>query len=219
MQPPLPPGPCPGAGLDQAVGRQHLQNVVPARPLAAGRQALGPESVELQIPPQQPRQPTGAPLPRPMQPHLRKPQPHHRGVVRRGFAAIFGEQGERPDAAGAGVEHLDRLAPRFRLRRVDPAQIINVPLHHSAIVETLVLDDVPIEVCLAVLPSFDSSQEHDDGFNHKGASLGIGVKPSWSSLQPFLTLFSIPHPFEINYLGRTKNPKIAFSNYQSAKTG
>jgi hypothetical protein len=38
-----------------------------------------------------------------------------------------------------------------------------VPLHHPTVVETLVLDDIPIEVRLAVLPSFDSSQEHDDG--------------------------------------------------------
>ena len=32
-----------------------------------------------------------------------------------------------------------------------------------AAVQTLVLDDAPIEVSLAVLPSFDSSQEHDSG--------------------------------------------------------
>jgi hypothetical protein len=94
-----------------------------------------------------------------------------------------------------------------------------VPLHHSAVVETLVLDDVPIEMGLAVLPSLDSSQEHDDGFNHKRASLGIRVRLSWSSLQPFLTLFPAPRAFEINYLGWSKNRKIAFSNYESAKTG
>jgi hypothetical protein len=42
------------------------------------------------------------------------------------------------------------------------AQIQNVPLHHPPAVETLVLDDAPIEVGLAVLPSLDSSQEHDN---------------------------------------------------------
>jgi hypothetical protein len=213
MQPPL------AARRDQPVGDQHLEHMIPSRPLAARGQALGPEPVELQLPPQQPGQPTGAPLPRAMQAHLGKPQPHHRGVVSRGFAAILREQRERSRAAGLRVEHLDRLAPSFRLRRVDLAQIINVPLHHSAIVETLVLDDVPIEVRLAVLPSFDSSQEHDDGFNHKRAPLGIGVKLSWSSLQPFSTLFPVRRPFEINYLARPKNRKIAFSNYESAKTG
>src|SRR5580658_8532090 len=63
--------------------------------------------------------------------------------------------------AMARVEHLDRLAPHLRLGRIDLAQIQNVPLHHSAIVETLVLDEAPIEVRLAVLPSLDSPQEHD----------------------------------------------------------
>jgi hypothetical protein len=74
-------------------------------------------------------------------------------------------------------------------------------------------------VRLAVLPSFDSSQEHDDGFNHKRASLGIRMRLSWSSLQPFLTLFPIPRAFEINYLGPPKNRRITFSNHESAKTG
>jgi hypothetical protein len=57
------------------------------------------------------------------------------------------------------------------------------------------------------------------GFNHKRMSLGIGVKLSWSSLQPFLTPFTAYHSFEIKYLGIAKNRKIAFSNYESAKTG
>jgi hypothetical protein len=39
------------------------------------------------------------------------------------------------------------------------------------------------------------------GFNHKRTSLEIGVRLSWSPLQPFLTLFPIPRPFEIKYLG------------------
>ena len=137
--------------------------MIPVRPLAARRQPFGPEPIELQVPPQQPGQPTRAPLPWPVQPHLGEPQSHDRSVVRRGLAALLGEQGERSRAARVGVEHLDRLAPSFRLRGIDLAQIINVPLHHSAIVETLVLDDGPIEVRLAVFPSFDSSQEHDDG--------------------------------------------------------
>ena len=54
------------------------------------------------------------------------------------------------------------LAPHLRLGRIDLAQIQNVPLHHPAAVESLILDEAPIEVRLAVLPSFDSSQEHDD---------------------------------------------------------
>ena len=96
-------------------------------------------------------------VPRPVQAHLGQPQPHHQSVVRRSLAPLLGEQGERSRAAGVRVEHLDRLAPSFRLRGIYLAQIINVPLHHPTAVETLVLDDIPIEVRLAVLPSFDSS--------------------------------------------------------------
>ena len=97
-----------------------------------------------------------------MQAHFGQAQPHHRGVVHRDLATVLREQGQRPGASDVCIEHRDRLAPHLRLRRVDLAQIQNVPLHHPPAVETLVLDDAPIEVRLAVLPSFDSSQEHDD---------------------------------------------------------
>src|SRR5271163_4291930 len=90
------------------------------------------------------RQPTGAPLSRTMQAHFRNSQPHHRGVVHRDLATVLREQGQRPRAARVRVEHLDRLAPHLRLGRIDLAQIQNVPLHHPAAVETLVLDEAPI---------------------------------------------------------------------------
>jgi hypothetical protein len=151
MQPPL------TAGFNQPVGDQDLQNLVPARSLPARRQALGPEPIVLQVSPQLPGQPTGAPLPRTMQAKIGQTQPHHRGIVRHSLATILGKQGQRLGAARLRVEHLDRLAPGLRLGRIDLAQIQDVPLHHPATVETLVLDDAPIEVCLAVLPSFDSS--------------------------------------------------------------
>ena len=61
-----------------------------------------------------------------------------------------------PGAARLRVEHLDRLAPSLRLRRIDLAEGQNVPLPHPAIIETLVLDDAPIQMRLAVLPSFNS---------------------------------------------------------------
>jgi hypothetical protein len=42
--------------------------------------------------------------------------------------------------------------------RIDLAQIQDVPLHHPATVETLVLDDVPIEVCLALHTQLSTRQ-------------------------------------------------------------
>jgi heme/copper-type cytochrome/quinol oxidase subunit 2 len=60
---------------------------------------------------------------------------------------------------------------------------------------------VPIE---APLPFFRRSVRRRNmttGFNHKHASLGIGVRLSWSSPNLSLTLFTACHSFEINYSG------------------
>ena len=53
------------ARRDQPVPDQYLQDLIPSRSLAARSQAVAPEAVQLQRLPQLPRQPTGAPLPRP----------------------------------------------------------------------------------------------------------------------------------------------------------
>jgi hypothetical protein len=58
-----------------------------------------------------------------------------------------------------------------------------MPLHHPAIVKTLVLDHVPVAARLAVLLSLGASQKHD------AATLSASCR-AWesgrSSLQPFL---------------------------------
>jgi hypothetical protein len=59
------------------------------------------------------------------------------------------------------VENLDGLAPCRCLRGVDLAQIQNVPLYDTAAGNTLVLDDAPIVVRLAVLLSLGLPQKHD----------------------------------------------------------
>jgi hypothetical protein len=79
-----------------------------------------------------------------MQAQFGQGKPNHRGVCRDRIATVVGEQGQRLTATRIWVEHLDRLAPGLRLRRIVLAQIQNVPLHHSATIETLVLDDAPI---------------------------------------------------------------------------
>src|SRR5271157_1238114 len=75
-----------------------------------------------------------------------------------------------------------------------------MPLHHSAAIETLVLDDAPIEVRLAVLPPFGSSKEHNDV---DSITKTIPWESGRSSLQAVLTILWIAHTFQINYL-RTK---------------
>ena len=156
MQPPL------TAGFNQPVGDQDLQNLVPARSLPARRQALGPEPIELQVSPQLPGQPTGAPLPRTMQAKIGQTQP---APPRKSSATASQRSSGNKASVWEPPASASKTSTAFRqvsMGRIDLAQIINVPLHHSAIVETLVLDDAPIEVCLAFLPSFDSPQEHDD---------------------------------------------------------
>src|SRR5271166_678304 len=82
-----------------------------------------------------------------------------------------------------------------------------MPLHHSAAIETLVLDDAPIEVRLAVLPPFGSSKEHNDV---DSITKTIPWESGRSSLQAFLTILWIAHTFQIKYLRTKKIVKPAF---------
>ena len=64
MQPPF------AARRNQPVGGKNLQNLIPPCSFPVRRQAIGPEPIELQLLPQLPGQPAGAPLPRAVKPHL-----------------------------------------------------------------------------------------------------------------------------------------------------
>src|SRR6202035_3215861 len=86
---------------------------------------------------------------------------HGRTVWRHRGTAILGKQCQRPWTSGVLVENLDGFAPGRRLRRTDLTQIQNMPLHHPTALEASVLDDAPIGVRLAILPSSGLPQEHD----------------------------------------------------------
>jgi len=114
-------------------------------------------------------------LPRTVKPHLGQTKLNDGCIARGHLAPILREQRQRPGTARILVEHLDRLAPGRRLRGVDLAQIQHMPLHHPAIIETLVLDDVPVAVRLAVFLSLGPPQEHDAAnLMHTKPRLGIG---------------------------------------------
>jgi hypothetical protein len=170
------------ARSDQPVGRENLQNLIPPRLLPAGWQPIGPEPIELKLLPQLSGQPAGAPLPRALKPHLRQPKLNDGGIARHRLASILREQRQRPSTAGVLVEHFDCLAPRRCLRGIDLAEIQHMPLHHTAVIEALVLHHVPVVVRLAVLLSLGASQKHD------AANLSAPCR-AWesgrSSLQPF----------------------------------
>ena len=154
MQPPF------AARRDEPVGRQHLQNVIPARALAARGQTLGPEAVEPQVAPQNPRQPTRAKLARAAKPHLIEAQPDD-VVALSGFAPIFRIKRERARLLRVFVEDFDRPAPGFRLRGVDLAEVKDVTLGDAAIAEPSVLDDASIEMRLPILPPLGLAQKHN----------------------------------------------------------
>src|SRR6516162_4842594 len=175
---------------DQPIGHQNLENLVPARPFPARRQTLGPEPIQLQLAPQLTGQPAGAPLPRPAQRQRRETNSHRRPLVDR-RAAILGEQRQGPRLAGRLVEDLDRLAPGRGLRPANLSQIEDLPLHHPAIVEAPILDDVPIDVRLAVFLASALPQKHDS------ANLGAQTRPwEWgrSSPQPISPILGFPVP-------------------------
>ena len=109
MQPPF------AARIDESANAQGLQDQIPARPFAAGRQARGKESIQFELLIEMAGQPAGAPLPaRPFsclrlsrappprgaaQFHLREPNADDVLVVRlmlffesRGVELLLGEQ-------------------------------------------------------------------------------------------------------------------------------
>lgn len=80
------------ARVDQPVSGQRGEQVRPTRALAAGRQPLPPEFVQAQQAPQLERQPAGAELARPPEPHRRHPHAHRLVLERRRQLAVIGKQ-------------------------------------------------------------------------------------------------------------------------------
>src|SRR5467141_4339506 len=155
VQPPF------AARRQQAIGDQYEQHLIPARPLAAHAQPLAPELLQLQLPPQQQRKPTRAPLPRPAQPQLRQLDADDRNVRQQSFTAVLRKQRQRAGLRGAILQYRDRPPPRQFLRVVDLAEVQHVPLHHAPPGDPRVLDNAPVAVLLAILPANFAAQERD----------------------------------------------------------
>jgi len=108
--PPLPVQPPLAARINQPVAGQRFQDVQPGRSLAARRQTLIPEAIELQLFPKIERQPAGAPLPRAVK--LEILQPYLRRFVRCLWRRMaFWEQGDLPHSPCSLVESLKSAAP------------------------------------------------------------------------------------------------------------
>ena len=124
------------------------------------RQALRPEAIEPKLFIELTRQPARAPLPRPMQLHCIEPYLH--AMCLRVFrnAAIGRKQSQLRVAACSFVKSFDRTTPIVMLAIIDLAEVQNLPLYHFAASTTLVLDDIPIAMLLAVFEAPVESQEH-----------------------------------------------------------
>src|SRR5208282_4363611 len=73
---PLPMQPPFAARINESIADQGLQNMLPASSLSTIGQTLGPEIIQAQLLVKITGQPTGSPLPRPMQFHLFEPYLH-----------------------------------------------------------------------------------------------------------------------------------------------
>jgi hypothetical protein len=132
------------------------------------------------------------------------------------LTAIFGEQCQCLRTPGVLIKNLDRLAPHRRLRRVDLTQIQHRALHHTATVETLVLDDAPVAVRLAVLLSPGLPQKHDIANLANGTCLRGQAR---SSLQPISAASTLISQSNIRGLLEAIQDKIDFLEVESAKAG
>src|SRR5271166_3466390 len=154
VQPPL------AARINQPVADQRLKDVAPRGAFTGIGQPPRPELIEPELLVQHAGEPTGAPLPRPVQFHAIEPHLDavSLGVIRNG--PIGREQRQLCRLLRPFVKGFDNAAPRRALTVVDLAQVQNLPLHHFAPSTALALNDVPIEMLLAVLDPSVASQIH-----------------------------------------------------------
>ena len=168
----------------QPVACQEQQHLVPACPLAARAEPLGPEPVERQLAPQVQRQPAPAPLPRPTQPQFVQLQPNNRDVRQHSLATVFREQRQAARRRRAFLEDGDRLAPSQFLRIVDLAQVQQRPLHHTAPAYPAILYDAPVTVLLAVLLALGVTEKHDAAHDTRGRHPEHGLGLHYSRFSP-----------------------------------
>ena len=168
------------ARIDQLVAHLRLQDVQPARALPAHRQPQTPEPIQFQSIPKRQRQPTRAPLPRPMQTQVLDVDANRLAIQLRRFP-IVGKQRHR-HWARVPPQHLDRFAPGRPLAVVDLAEIEHLPLHHTAVAVAAVLDHAPVTMLLAVLETSLGA--------HKHGSIACPNGPTNQGARSALQLFS-----------------------------
>src|SRR5690242_16202084 len=92
--------------------------------------------------------------PQPIEPHM-----HHVTLQRR-CRTILRKQRDLPRNPAGFVKRFDRPAPGRTLAVVDLTQVEHMPLYRAAACNAPVLNDAPIAVLLAVLPTGLGTQKH-----------------------------------------------------------
>src|SRR5262249_54445642 len=93
--------------------------------------------------------------------HRIEPHPHAVTFGAGRNLAIGGKQRQLAMPPAVFIKGFDQLAPGIALAVIDLAEIQHLPLHHLATGATLVLDDIPVAMLLAVFEASVESQEHD----------------------------------------------------------
>ncbi len=139
------------ARIDPTIGAQHHQQMIPGGSLPTGSQTLLPELTQLQLLPQPPEHPAGAPLPRTMNTQLGQAHLHRkmRSVNRNG--PITGEKRQLGLLLSSHIKGFANLEPLCALRIVDFAQIKNVALDPTAPSAQNLFSEAVIMMLLAIL--------------------------------------------------------------------
>ena len=185
MLKPLPMQPPFTARIDQSIADQGLQNMLPASSLPTVSQTLGPELIQFQLLAQGTGQPTGSPLPRPMQFHLLEPDLHPKTSGEIGQLPISGKQCQGQGSLAFLVEDFDRSTPALALAVVDLAKVEHLPLDKLAAPAASVLHHAPVAMLLAVFDPRVALQKH---YGHRFYAeissceeTGSGLEPFWST--------------------------------------
>src|ERR1700747_2914445 len=105
-------------------------------------------------------QPTGSPLPRPMQFHLFEPYLHAKPSGEVWQLPISGKQCQGQGPLAFLIEDFDPSAPAFALTVVDLSKVQHMPLDNTATPAAPILHNAPVTMLFAVFDPWVALQKH-----------------------------------------------------------
>jgi hypothetical protein len=143
------------ARIDEPVKDEGLDDPVPAGTLAARRKLFAPEGFQPELLPELAAKPAGSPLAGPLQTQVGAVDADG-GNLRALFTGQMLRRKERDLLGGAAItgKQLHGPAPGSFLDPIEFTQIEHVALQNASIHDAAILDDTPVMVYLAILPTF-----------------------------------------------------------------